>query len=163
MLVGFMFYKTLIAATILFGTFAGYGVGQNPTDELQRELIGADRKIWEAIAGSHANMEQVRQALAPDYMDVDSGVRHSRKEVLEYLRGLTKFSFQYGAARGYVLSPTSGYVIAELSYSSVQNGAAATGKVLTTTVFSKEHGQWLAHLHTEMDLKTAKPPASTAP
>ncbi|MBV8807593.1 MAG: hypothetical protein JO033_02870 [Acidobacteriaceae bacterium] len=56
--------------------------------------------------------------------------------------------------RAYVLSPTSGYVIAELSYSSAQNGHAATGKVLTTTVFCKEHGRWMAHLHTEMDVKT---------
>jgi hypothetical protein len=44
-------------------------------------------------------------------------------------------------------------VIAELSYSSVQNGNAATGKVLTSTLFSKEHEQSIAHLHTEMDVK----------
>jgi len=44
-------------------------------------------------------------------------------------------------------------VIAELSYSSVQNGNAATGKVLTT-IFSKERRLWIAHLHTEMDLKS---------
>ena len=98
-------------------------------------------------------MDQVSAALALDYIDIDSGVRHSREETLKYLQGLTKFSFQYESARAYVLSLTSGYVIAELSYSSVQNGNAATGKVLTTTVFSKEHGRWIAHLHTEMDVK----------
>jgi hypothetical protein len=115
--------------------------------------MAADRWIWEAIAGSHPNIDKVSNALAADYIDIDSGVRHPRQEVLQYLQGLTNFSFQYGGARAYILSPTSGYVIAELSYSSVQNGNAAMGKVLTTTVFGKKHGRWLAHLHTEMDIK----------
>jgi hypothetical protein len=145
--------KTLITGTILFGAIYSYALGQNASSALQEELIRADRRVWDAIAGSHPNMEQVNKALAPDYTDVDSGVRHSREEVLQYLRGLTKFSFTYRNSRAYVLSQTSGYVIAELSYSSVQNGTSATGKILTTTVFSKNHGRWLAHLHTEMDLK----------
>ena len=50
----------------------------------------------------------------------------------------------------------SGYVITELSHVSVENGNAATGKVLTTTVFGKEHGRWVAHLHTAMDVKPQK-------
>jgi hypothetical protein len=145
--------KRLLACTVLFSTFSAYAPSQNAPHELQKELIGADRGIWEAIAGSHSNIDQVSAALALDYIDIDSGVRHSREEVLKYLQGLTKFSFQYESARAYVLSLTSGYVIAELSYSSVQNGNAAAGKVLTTTVFSKEHGRWMAHLHTEMDVK----------
>ncbi len=150
---GLILLKRLLACTVLFGTFSAYAPSQNAPNELQKELIGADRGIWDAVAGSHSNIDQVSAALALDYMDIDSGVRHSREEVLKYLQGLTKFSFQYESARAYVLSPRSGYVIAELSYSSVQNGNAATGKVLTTTVFSKEHGRWMAHLHTEMDIK----------
>jgi hypothetical protein len=138
---------------VLFGTFSADDPGQNASHELQRELIAADRGIWEAVAGSHANVDQVSAMLATDYVDIDSGIRHSREDALQYLLGLTKFSFRYEAARAYVLSLTSGYVIAELSYSSVQNGNAASGKVLTTTVFSKERGRWMARLHTEMDMK----------
>ena len=145
--------KRLLACTVLFSAFSAYAPSQNAPHDLQKELIGADRGIWEAIAASHSNLDQVSAALALDYIDIDSGVRHSREETLKYLQGLTKFSFQYEFARAYVLSLTSGYVIAQLSYSSVQNGNAAAGKVLTTTVFSKEHGRWIAHLHTEMDVK----------
>jgi hypothetical protein len=148
-----MLRKRLLTCTVLFATFSAYAPSQNAPHDLQKELIGADRGIWEAIAGAHSKIDQVSAALALDYIDIDSGVRHSREEVLKYLQGLTRFSFQYESARAYVLSLTSGYVIAELSYSSVQNGTAATGKVLTTTVFSKEHGRWIAHLHTEMDVK----------
>jgi hypothetical protein len=148
-----MLFKQLFTGTVLFGVMCACALGQNTPHALEDELIAADRGVWEAIAGSHANLDEVNKALASDYIDIDSGIRHQREEVFEYLRGLTKFSFQYGNARGYLLSPTSGYVIAELSYSSVQNGNAATGKILTTTVFSKEHGRWMAHLHTEMDIK----------
>lgn len=148
-----MLRKEIFVVTILFGTLWAYGFGQSAAPGLQQELIAADRGIWEAIAGPHPDIGKVSAALAPDYIDIDSGVRHPREEVLDYLRGLTNFSFQYEHVRGYVLSPTSGYVIAELRYSSVQKGTAAAGKVLTTTVFSKERGRWLAHLHTEMDIK----------
>lgn len=148
-----MSQKTIFALTVLFGTLCTYALGQSAASRLQQELISADRGIWEAIAGAHPNMTQVNSALAADYIDIDSGVRHPREAVFDYLRGLTEFSFQYRNAHAYVLSPTSGYVIAELSYSSVQNGSRAQGKVLTTTIFSKERGRWLAHLHTEMDMK----------
>lgn len=144
-----MLPKVLIASVLVCSVLA-----RGAVQSAQLELIAADKGIWEAIAGPHANIDQVSAALAPDYIDIDGGVRHSRQEVMRYLQGLTKFSFQYGAARAYILSPTSGYVIAELTYSSVQNGTATTGKVLTATIFSKDSGRWIAHLHTEMDMKS---------
>lgn len=150
---GLILRQQLLACTFLFGTVSACAFAQNTPNDLQKELVAADKGIWQAIAGLRSNMDQVSSALASDYVDIDSGVVHSRKEVFEYLHGLTKFSFTYQSARAYVLSPTSGYVIAELSYSSVQNATAATGKVLTTTIFSKEQGRWMAHLHTEMEIK----------
>lgn len=151
-----MWRKKLLTGTLLFSAFRAYTLDQNASSGLQKELLGADRGIWQAIAGPRPQLDQVRAALAADYLDIDSGVRHSREEVLEYLQGVTKFSFRYQSARAYVLSPTVGYVIAELSYTSVENGKPVAGKVLTTTVFSKEHGQWKAHLHTEMEQKPEK-------
>jgi hypothetical protein len=145
--------KSLLAAVVLFGVFPLYAPSRPPLEALQNELIAADRGIWQAIAGLPSSSDRVEAALAADYIDIDSGVRNPRTEVFKYLHGLTKFSFDYDSARAYVLSSTSGYVIAELTYSSVQSGVAAHGKALTTTVFSKERGHWVAHLHTEMEIK----------
>ncbi len=155
--------RKTFAGLFLFGAVLASAFGQNPPSGLPEELIAADRGVWEAIAGSHPNMELVNSVLAPDYIDIDSGVVSPREEVLQYLRGLTRFSFQYGHAKAYLLSPTSGYVVAQLSYSSVQNGKPATGKVLTTTVFNQVHGRWIAHLHTEMDLKPGHDEHAAAP
>lgn len=140
----------LFVATLLTPAFA-----QNTSHVLQGQLIDTDRRIWQAIAGSQPNIAQVSQSLAPDYIDMELAVSHSRNDVLKDLKAVSNFSFQYANPRAFVLSPTSGYVIAELTYSSTSNGKTDSGKVVTTTVFSKENGRWLAHLHTEMDLKPA--------
>ena len=150
-----MSHIRLLSGTVLFVTLFASALAQNSPHAVQQELIAADRSVWQAIAGSHPDIARVSQALAPDYIDMEVGVGHPRREVLKDLQGLANFSFQYENPRAFVLSPTSGYDIAELTYSSVLNGNSAAGRVLTTTVFSKDHGRWVAHLHTEMDMKPA--------
>jgi hypothetical protein len=147
----FMSLQALVTRAVVLSIVSTYAAGQNASSALQEELIAADRGIWQAISGPRPQMDRVSAALAPDYLDIDSGVRHSRDEVFEYLRNLTNFSFDYASARAYVLSPTSGYVTAEVSYSSTEGGKAASGKVLTVTVFANEKGHWMAHLHIEME------------
>ncbi len=150
-----MSHIRLLAGPVLFAALFASAPVQNAPPTVQQELIAADRSIWQALAGSRPNITQVGQALAPDYIDMELGVGHSREEVLKDLQSLTDFSFHYENPRAFSLSPTSGYVIAELTYSSVTNGKSSEGRVLTTTVFSKNDGRWLAHLHTEMDMKPA--------
>ena len=143
----------LLAGTLLLVALSVSALAQNSQPALQQELIDADRGVWQLIAGPHPNIAQLRDALSPDYIDMEQAVSHPRDQVLKDLHDVTNFSFQYQNARAFVLSPTAGYVIAELSYSSVTNGATSSGRVLTTTVYSNDHGRWIAHLHTEMDMK----------
>ena len=150
------------ASTVLSATLFASALAQGATHTAQQELINADRSIWQAIAGPRPNIPEVSRALAPDYIDMELGVSHPREQVLKDLQGLTGFSFQYANPRAFILSPTSGYVIAELTYSSVTDGKSAAGRIVTTTVFSKSHGRWLAHLHTEMDIQPAVKAASAA-
>jgi hypothetical protein len=126
------------------------------TQTVQQQLIAADRGIWQAIAGPHPDIDKVMQLLAPDYLDIDSGTTNSRADVRKFLEGLTNFSFQYENPRAFALSPASGYVIAEIAYASIADGKTSKGRVLTTTVYSRESGHWLAHLHTEMEMKPAE-------
>jgi hypothetical protein len=154
----------LVSLTVLWVALCASVLAADTPQGIQQQMIDADRGVWQAIAGPRPRIAQVRDALAPEYIDMELGICHSRDDVLKDLEAVTSFSFQYNNPRAFVLSPTSGYVIAELTYSSVSNGASASGRVLTTTVFSKDHGRWIAHLHTEMDLKpdagAPGPPAS---
>ena len=123
--------------------------------DAQRQLIAADRGILEAMEGPHPNVERSGQLLAPDYIETESGESHSREEVLKQLGAITDFSFQYENPRAVLLSPTSGYVIAEVSYSAIINGFGAKSRVLSTTIFTRDHERWLARLHTEMIMNPA--------
>jgi hypothetical protein len=145
----------LLSGLALLVTLFTSAIAQNAPPAVQEQLIAADLGIWQAIGGSRPNIEQVAKALAPQYLDIELGVRHSKEQVLNDLQAVRAFSFKYENPRAFILSATSGYVIAELSYSSVSNGSSSSGRVLTTTVFSKDQGRWIAHLHTEMDMKPA--------
>lgn len=119
---------------------------QNAERDAQQQLIAADRGLLEAMAGPRPNIEKYDQALAQDYIDVGFGAVHSREEDLTWTKGLRDFSFQYENPHVVLLSSTSGYVLAEVHYSGVINGSGFQNHVLSTTVFSLEHGRWLAHV-----------------
>ena len=123
--------------------------------EPAQQMIAADRGLLEAIAGPQPNMERYEAGLAPDYLDIEFGAVHSREEDLAQAKLLRDFSFQYENPRAVMLSPTTGYVVAEVRYSGVVRGAGMQNHVLATTVFSLEHGRWLAHLQTAQPMRAA--------
>jgi hypothetical protein len=135
---------------------------QNAEQDAQQQLIAADRGLLEAMAGPRPNIEKYDQALAQDYIDVGFGAVHSREEDVTWTKGLREFSFQYENPRAVLLSPTSGYVLAEVHYSGVVNGSGFQNHILSTTVFSMEHGRWLAHVQMSEPM-TAAVKASVVP
>jgi hypothetical protein len=135
---------------------------QNAEQDAQQQLIAADRGLLEAMAGPRPNIEKYDQALAQDYIGVGFGAVHSREEDLTWTKGLRDFSFQYENPHAVLLSSTSGYVLAEVHYSGVVNGSGFQNHILSTTVFSLEHGRWLAHVQMS-EPKTAAVKASVVP
>jgi len=120
----------------------------------QQALIAADRGILEAMSGPHSNVEKIAQALAPEYFDVEDGAAHSREEVLRWEATRQGFSFEYADPHVVVLSPTDGYVIANVHSVQPFNGAQLRRHKLMTTSFTLRDGRWLATLHTEMPIDT---------
>jgi len=118
----------------------------------QQALIAADRGILEAMSGQHSNVEKIAQALAPEYTDVEDGAAHSREEVLRWEAGRQGFWFEYADPQVVVVSPTDGYVVANVHYVQPYNGAPLRFHRLMTTVFTLRDGRWLATLHTEMPI-----------
>ncbi len=112
----------------------------------EQQLIEADRTLFVDMAGPHPDQEKYAHALAPEYLDVEDGEVHPRVEVLGWIAKLTDFNFQYDNPHAVVLSPTSGYVIADVHYSF----AYVKEHKLMTTEFVLRDGRWLATLHTEM-------------
>ena len=114
--------------------------------DAQQQLIAADRALLEALTGPAASVEKYEPLLAPDFIDIEFGQVHSRQEDLEEAKKLREFGFKYENPRATLLSPTSGVVVAEVSYSGVVNGAGLKNHILSTSVFSLEHGHWLVRV-----------------
>jgi hypothetical protein len=127
---------------------------QTPLSPEQQALIAADRGILEAMSGPQSDSEKVAHALAPEYTDVEDGATHSRAEVLQWEARRRNFSFQYDDPHAFVLSPTAGYVIANVHFAQPFNGAPERSHKLMTTVFTLRDGRWLATLHVEIPIDT---------
>lgn len=128
---------------------------------LQQQLIAADRALLDLTAGPHPDVEKYQQMLAPDYVDIEFGVVYSRQEDIDQVKVMRDFSIDYKNPQAVVLSPTSGYVLADVRYSGVVNGGGIQNHVLSTTVYSLESGRWLARLQMAEPF-TAKPKSTVS-
>ena len=131
-------------ALIVFAVTASLPLGAQSGPAQQ--LIAADRALLEAISGPQPDVAKYEQLLAPDYVDIEFGAVHSRQQDIDQARVLRALSFKYENPHAVLLSPTSGFVVAEVSYSGVVNGAGIQNHVLSTSVFSLEGGRWLVRL-----------------
>ena len=117
-----------------------------------QQLIAADQALFADMAGPHPDKQSYADALAPEYLEVEDGNVHSRSEVLDWLAKMTAFTFQYDDPHAVVLSPTTGYVIADVHYSF----SFVKRHKLMTTGFMLRDGKWLATLHTEMPITNGR-------
>jgi hypothetical protein len=120
---------------------------------VEQQLTIADRSILADVAGKHPDMEKFAHALAPEYEDIEQGEITAREDVLKSYARLTDFAFNYESPRAIVLSPTAGYVIANVRYSFSVAGSTLKRHKLTTTVFAFRQGEWVATLHTETSIE----------
>jgi hypothetical protein len=158
-------------ALLLLGSSAGsaaFGAQSDPAPapqqaDLQQQLIAADHALFNATAGPRPDVEKYQQMLAPDYVDIEFGTVHSRKEDIDQVRVMRDFSIDYKNPHAVVLSPTSGYVLADVRYSGVINGGGIQNHVLSTTVYSLEQGKWLAHLQMSQPYAAASKSTAAVP
>jgi hypothetical protein len=101
--------------------------------------------------------------LAPDYIDVEFGAIHSREEDVAQVKVMRDFTFQYENPHAVVLSPTSGYVLSEIHYTGVVNGAGLKNHILSMTVFTLENGKWLAHMQMSEPVTAASKSTAMVP
>jgi hypothetical protein len=117
---------------------------------VEQQLIVADRAILTAMTGAHPDTEKLAHLLGPEYADVEPEETQSRDDVLKVFKRVTNLTFEYESPRAVMVSPTAGYVIADVHYTYPFNGSPVKKHKLTTTTFTLRQGEWVATLHTEM-------------
>ncbi len=140
-----MRYRQFLSTVFLFAVCMGE-LSLHAQADPQQQLVAADRALLEALAGPTPNVQKYEPLLAPDYIDIEFGQVHPREEDVDQAKQLRNFSFKYENPHAVVLSPTSGVVVAEVSYTGVVNGAGIKNHILSTSVFSLDHGHWLARV-----------------
>ena len=149
-----MLRPSSLLSALLLSALCG-AVPLHAQSDPEHQMIAADRGLLEVMAGPQPDVEKYQQGLAPDYVDIAFGAIHSREEDVNQAKLLRNFAFEYVNPHAVLLSPTTGYVVAEVRYSGVVQGAGLKNDVFATTVFSFEHGRWLAHLQMSQPMRAA--------
>jgi hypothetical protein len=116
---------------------------------VEQQLLAADRSYYEAMAQAKPDMEKLQHLLGPEYTDVSATGIGTREELLSSVQYVSNMTFEYKDAHAVALSPTTGYVFADVRYTWRFNGSAVAEHKMTTTVFALREGRWVATLHTE--------------
>jgi len=105
-----------------------------------------------AARGPHPDMDRLQRLLGPEYIHIDQDGPEPRAEVLREIEKLRGLSFQYNNPHAVMVSPTGGYVVADVHYSWPFNGSLDKEHKRTTTVLALREGRWVATLHTELSI-----------
>jgi hypothetical protein len=146
-------YKVL--ATTLFFAACSPALFLHAQSNPQQQLIAADRALLDALAGPRASVEKYEPLLAPDFIDISFGQVHSKEEDVSNAKLIRDFSFKYENPHAVLLSPTSGFVVSEVSYLGVMEGSGFKNHILSTSVFALENGRWLARMQMAEPMETA--------
>jgi hypothetical protein len=135
----------LIALPFAIADFARAQTGTG----VEQQLIEADRSYYEAMADAKPGVEKLQRLLGPEYTDVNATGIETRADFFRDVSHVSHLTFDYKDAHAVLLSPTSGYVYADVRYTWSSNGSPVAEHKMTTTVFSLHDGRWVATLHTE--------------
>jgi hypothetical protein len=123
---------------------------------VDQQLIAADRSYYEALGDAKADMDGLQRLLGTEYIEVNATGVETRDDLLRGVRHVSHLTFDYKDAHAVALSPTSGYVYADVRYTWSFNGSPVTEHKMTTTVFAMRDGRWIATLHTETPVTNSR-------
>lgn len=117
---------------------------------LKTEILANETKVWRSFLGSHPDKAAFQRLIADDYLCIEpTGVLVTKAENIAELDHLTFSSFQIHDPQVRALSPSAALIVARLTYAGTVDGRSISGETLTSTVWVKRDGQWLAQSHTE--------------
>ena len=117
---------------------------------LDKEILARETQVWESFIGPHPNAGAFEALIAPDYLCIEpTGIVVTKAENVAELKRLTFSSFQIMDSQVRSISPDSAFIVAHIRYEGTVDGRKISGETLSSTVWVKRNGGWLALLHTE--------------
>jgi hypothetical protein len=119
-------------------------------EDLSKEILACEKKVYETFLGPKPDVEALQKLLLPDYLYIQpKGVIWSREENLASLEsGVAFSSIEIKNQQVRKLSPTSAVIVARVLIEAVAGEQNLSTETLTSSVWVKQDGKWLAQLHT---------------
>ena len=121
-------------------------------EDLSREIIACENKVYKTFLGPQPDVEAWQKLTLPDYLYINfRGVIWTREEnAISLKSGFVFSSIEIKNAQVKKLSPTSALIVARVLIEAAAGGQNLSTETLTSTVWVKQDGKWLAQLHTSI-------------
>jgi hypothetical protein len=119
-------------------------------EDLSRVILACEEKVYGTFLGPKPDVESLQKLLLPDYLYIQSeGVIWTREENLATLKsGVVFSSIEIKNPQVRKLSPTSAVIVAHVLIKAAAGEQNLSTETLTSTVWVRQDGKWLAQLHT---------------
>jgi hypothetical protein len=119
-------------------------------EDLSKEILACEESIYETFFGPKPDVASLQKLLFPDYLYIQSeGVIWTREENLASLKsGVVFSSIRITNPQVRKLSPTSAVIVAHVFIKAAAGEQNLSTETLTSTVWVRQDGKWLAQLHT---------------
>ena len=121
-------------------------------EDLRREILACENKVYETFLGPQPDVEAWQKLTLPDYLYINfRGVVWIREEnAISLKSGVVFLSIRIKESQVRKLSPTSALIVARVLIEAAAGGNDLSTETLTSTVWVKQEGKWMAQLHTSI-------------
>jgi hypothetical protein len=121
-------------------------------EDLNEEILACEKSIYETFLGPNPDVECLQKLLLSDYLYIQpKGVIWTREENLASLKsGVAFSSIEITDPQVRKLSPTSAVIVARVLIEATVGEERLSTETLTSSVWVKQDGKWLAQLHTSI-------------
>jgi Domain of unknown function (DUF4440) len=119
-------------------------------EDLNKEILACEKKVYENFLGPKPKVEVLKDLLLPDYLYINfRGFIWTKEENLTSLsNGVSFSSIEVKDPQVRRISQNSAVIVARVLAEVVLDGRSLSTQTLTSTVWVKQDGKWLAQLHT---------------
>ncbi len=121
-------------------------------EDLSKEILACENKLYETFLGPQPDVEAFQKLILPDYLYIThNGVIWTGEEnIISLKNGVAFSSIEIKNSQVRKLSPTSALIVARVLIEAAAGGHDLSTETLTSTVWVKQDGKWLAQLHTSI-------------
>jgi hypothetical protein len=122
--------------------------------DFKQDILQNETKVWVSFVGAHPDVVAFRRLVLPDYVGIEAaGILVDEAETVQQLKQLTVSPYKLEDPRVRRLSATSALIVDRVRFEGSVGGQRMAREALTSTVWVKRDGRWLAQLHTETPKK----------